>query len=401
VKKTWLTKGLGAICQIRPPKAEARNSAKEADLVSFVPMEDLGIDQKFLEPVKTKPLKEVVGSYTYFADGDVLLAKITPCFENGKLGIANNLSHGVGFGSSEYVVFRPDKALHNEWLYYFLSREKFRQEGALHMAGAVGHKRVTKEFLESYQIPMPSLTEQKRLCMLLDEILEAIDVVKNNADQNLQNARALFETYLQSIFTKRGKGWVDKTLDEVCVVDRGSSPRPIKEFFTTADNGVNWIKISDTEEGGKYVYSTAQKITPEGAKQSRYVKEGDFILTNSMSYGRPYIMKTSGYIHDGWFVLRLNISLNTDYFYYLLSSGFVQAQFLRLASGAVVKNISGDLVKKVILPIPPMSVQESIVSQLEEMSSEIERLEGLYQRKLSALEELQGSILDRVFSGGF
>lgn len=145
--------------------------------------------------------------------------------------------------------------------------------------------------------------------------------------------------------------------------------------------------------------STAQKITLEGAKQSRFVKEGDFILTNSMSFGRPYIMKISGYIHDGWFVLRLNISIDTDYFYYLLSSQFVQSQFAQLASGAVVKNISGDLVKKAILPIPPLTDQHVIVERLLELSTETQHLQSLYQRKLAALDELKKSLLHRAFAG--
>ena len=110
-------------------------------------------------------------------------------------------------------------------------------------------------------------------------------------------------------------------------------------------------------------------------------------------------MKTSGYIHDGWFVLRLNMSIDTDYFYYLLSSGFVQSQFAQLASGSVVKNISGDLVKRVVLPIPPLDQQQVIVEKLLDMSAETQRLESLYQRKLAALDELKKSLLSQAFSG--
>jgi len=248
-------------------------------------------------------------------------------------------------------------------------------------------------------VTCPSLSEQQRIVGVLDEAFDGLATAKANAQKNLQNARALFESHLQSVFTQRGAGWVDRTLDQVCVVERGSSPRPIKKYFTTDPDGVNWIKIGDTEEGGKYVYSTAQKITPEGAKQSRFVKEGDFIVTNSMSFGRPYIMKTSGYIHDGWFVLRLNISIDLDYFYYLLSSGFVQSQFAQLASGSVVKNISGDLVKKAVLPIPPLAQQHVIVEKLLEISAETQRLESLYQQKLAALDELKKSLLHQAFSG--
>jgi len=162
---------------------------------------------------------------------------------------------------------------------------------------------------------------------------------------------------------------------------------------------VNWIKIGDTEEGGKYVYSTSQKITPEGAMQSRFVKEGDFILTNSMSFGRPYIMKTTGYIHDGWFVLRLGDNLDTDYFYYLLSSRFVQSQFAQLASGSVVKNISGDLVKKAVLPIAPIAQQHVLARAFLGLSEETDRLASIYQQKVAALDELKKSLLHQAFSG--
>ena len=254
-------------------------------------------------------------------------------------------------------------------------------------------------FVKSLRVPVPPLPEQHRIVAILDKVFDGISTTKASAEKNLLNARALFESHLQSVFTERGEGWVDQTLDKVCVVERGSSPRPIKQFFTTAADGVNWIKIGDTEEGGKYVYSTAQKITPEGAKQSRYVKEDDFILTNSMSLGRPYIMKTTGYIHDGWFVLRLGEGIDSEFFYYLLSSSYVQEQFHTLAAGAVVKNISGDLVKKAVLPIPPLAQQHGLAERFVEFSEETQRLASLYQKKLTALDELKKSLLHQAFSG--
>src|SRR5688572_26704812 len=130
----WETKRLEEVSIIKPPKNEARLRLKENDLVSFVPMEDLGILSKHFIPTQERKLKDVAGSYTYFADNDVLLAKITPCFENGKLGIARNLKNGIGFGSSEYVVFRLNARMIPEYLFYFLSREDFREEGRKRMA---------------------------------------------------------------------------------------------------------------------------------------------------------------------------------------------------------------------------------------------------------------------------
>jgi len=196
------------------------------------------------------------------------------------------------------------------------------------------------------------------------------------------------------------QGWEIKKLVDVCIVERGSSPRPIEKYFTDSDDGVNWIKIGDTKGVDKYIYTTRQKITKEGAKQSRLVKEGDFILSNSMSFGNPFIMKTSGYIHDGWFALRLPNNIDTDYFYHLLTSPNVQEQFKILASGSVVKNISGELVKKVDLPIPPLSEQQRIVAILDEAFAAIAKAKANAQQNLQNAKELFESHLQGVFENG-
>ncbi len=193
------------------------------------------------------------------------------------------------------------------------------------------------------------------------------------------------------------KGWEIKKLIDVCLVERGSSPRPIKDFITDDDNGVNWIKIGDTKGVDKYIYSTRQKITKVGAEKSRYVKEGDFILSNSMSFGKPYIMKIDGFIHDGWFVLRLFDFVDTEYFFQLLSSPFVNNQFHKLASGSVVKNISGDLVKKVVLPIPPLPEQKRIVAILDKAFTATAKAKANAEQNLKNSKELFESYLQSVF----
>ena len=290
----------------------------------------------------------------------------------------------------------PSAGVDTKFAYYFLLANVPLLES---LGTGTTFKELSGGKLKEVPFRFPELSEQRRIVAILDEAFEGIATAKAHAERNLGNARALFDDFLRDVFIRRGKGWVDRTLGQICRVERGSSPRPIKNFFTTASDGVNWIKIGDTEQGGKYVHSTAQRITPEGAKQSRYVKEGDFILTNSMSFGRPYIMKTSGYIHDGWFVLRLQEEVDADYFYYLLSSQFVQTQFSSLAAGAVVKNISGDLVKQAVLTIPPLSEQRAIVDRFETLGEETDSLAGLYRRKLAALDELKQSLLQQAFSG--
>jgi len=193
------------------------------------------------------------------------------------------------------------------------------------------------------------------------------------------------------------QGWEVKKLVDVCLVERGSFPRPIEKYFTTSEDGVNWIKIGDTKGVDKYIYSTKEKITKEGAEKSRYVKEGDFLLSNSMSFGRPFIMKTDGYIHDGWFVLRLHDFIDTEYFYHLLSSPTVQNQIQSLAAGAIVKNISGDLVKKVIVAYPPLPEQQRIVAILDEAFAAITKAKANAEQNLKNAKELFDSYLQSVF----
>lgn len=155
--------------EINPAKKEV-NDLDDATEVSFMPMKDMGINNKLAIPNQKRKLKDVKGSYTYFSEGDILLAKITPCFENGKMGIASNLLNGIGFGSSEYIVFRPNKNLKNDWLYYFLNRNSFRIDGSRNMSGAVGHKRVNKEFIGNTLIPIPSIEEQEKILFTLTNL---------------------------------------------------------------------------------------------------------------------------------------------------------------------------------------------------------------------------------------
>ncbi len=326
---------------------------------------------------------------------DVIFATIRPTLRRIAV-IPERLNNQVC--STGYMVLRPKPHIAHRFLFHWLFTEAFMEQMAALQKGA-SYPAVTDYEVKSRRVPVPPISEQRRIVTMLDEAFASIAIAIANAEKNLQNARELFETQVNVLLHRRGDKWRDLALGEACIVERGSSPRPIKEYFTTAVNGVNWIKIGDTEAGGKYVDSTAQKITPEGAKQSRFVKEGDFILTNSMSFGRPYIMRTSGYIHDGWFVLRPSISVDTEFFYYLLSSRLVQAQFRALASGSVVKNISGDLVKKAVLPIPPLAEQHAIVKSTLGLEEKTQRLCVIYQSKIAALDELKQSLLHEAFSG--
>lgn len=197
----WVEKKLGDVCIIKPPKREAKETLNSTDLVSFVPMQYLMIGQKYFDVEQERTLEKVSGSYTYFSDGDVLLAKITPCFENGKLGIARNLRNSTGFGSSEYIVFRPADNLSSDFLYYYLSRKKFRKEGKPKMTGAVGHKRVPKDFIENYPIYIPeTIDEQNSIVAKLDELATETKRLEAIYQKKLDALAELKQSILQKAF---------------------------------------------------------------------------------------------------------------------------------------------------------------------------------------------------------
>ena len=174
-----------------------------------------------------------------------------------------------------------------------------------------------------------------------------------------------------------------KKFGDIANIVRGASPRPIHSFITNSEDGVNWIKIGDVSPGSKYITSTEEKITEEGARKSRFVKEGDFILSNSMSFGRPYIMKIKGCIHDGWLAISdFEKYFLPDFLYYVLCSSSIQHIMAQKASSGTVSNLNADIVKSLELPVPPLPIQEEIVRILDsftELTAELTARKKQYE----------------------
>ena len=172
-----------------------------------------------------------------------------------------------------------------------------------------------------------------------------------------------------------------KAFGEVATIVRGASPRPIHSFLTEARNGIPWIKIGDIAPGEKYITGTAEHVTAAGAENSRRVYPGDFVLSNSMSFGRPYISKIEGCIHDGWLsISNFNAALIPDFLYHLLRSAPIQTEFARRAGAGTVKNLNADIVKSVRIPVPPLRVQEEIARTLDNFT----KLEAELEAELEA-----------------
>ena len=395
---SWAYVSLGEVCRIKPPKQEAKELLKETDMVSFVPMKNLGIREKFFSPMEERPFEKVSGSYTYFADGDVLLAKITPCFENGKLGIARNLINGVGFGSSEFIVFRPKAGLNPEYLFYYLSQDSFRDIGQRVMTGAVGHKRVPKDFIENHVIPLPSVQEQKRLVTTLDEAFASIDAAIANTEKNLANARELFDNFLQTAL--QNAMWEWKRLGELCGgVEYGSSTK-------SKDKGsVPVMRMGNIQEG-KLSWGDL-KYSDDEVEIGRYRLKYDDVLFNRTNspelVGKTAIYKSERPAIFAGYLIRIHRKeefLDANYLNYFLNSKIARDYGKSVMTSSVNQaNINGTKLKEYPIPVPKLSQQKALVQRFNELFNEVKCLEAIYQQKNSALGELKQSLLQKTFSG--
>jgi type I restriction enzyme S subunit len=230
--------------------------------------------------------------------------------------------------------------------------------------------------------------------VLLERITE--EKARLVKDGKIKKPKKLAEIPENAASFDQPNGWEFARLGTISDIDRGGSPRPIKSFFTDSHDGYNWIKIGDTDQGGKYITSTQEKITKEGLSKTRIVYPGDFLLTNSMSFGRPYITKIKGCIHDGWLKISPSEELDKDYLYFFLSSPLVKSFFTESAAGAVVQNLNSAKVQELLTPIPPFLEQRKIAQKVDELMTLCDRLEEKTGDQLDAHEVLVDTLLDAL-----
>lgn len=222
---------------------------------------------------------------------------------------------------------------------------------------------------------------------------------KQIKEKIIKKEKAILNIDVDDVLWDIPTNWKFEKLGNLFYIERGSSPRPIANYITDKPDGENWIKIGDTEVNSKYVTKTKEKITKEGALQSREVNIGDFIFTNSMSFGRPYILKIKGYIHDGWNVIhniKAKTQFNQDYLYYVLSSDLLKKQIVAKADGGVVKNIRSDELRDLIIPIPPIEEQQRIVEKIEDLMLKIDEYEKIENRLEEIKKAFPGDMKDAL-----
>lgn len=283
-------------------------------------------------------------------------------------GYVNFMTTPFWAGAHCYVVEKCEECLNYTYLYHFIKKH---QKTFMQCQYGAGIPSLSLKSINAIGIPLPPLSIQSEIVHILDSFtLLTAELTAR------QKQYAFYRDYLLDFsnedVTKKIPD-IDCSnikyvkLGDISKIVRGASPRPIKNFITTSSTGINWIKIGDVNINSKYITETKEKITQEGATKSRYVRKGDFILSNSMSFGRPYILEIDGCIHDGWLsISEFEKYVTADYLYYYLISNKLQKEMKQRASfGGAVQNLNADIVRDLEIAVPPLSVQENIVKILD------------------------------------
>jgi type I restriction enzyme S subunit len=368
-------------------------------------MEDLGIRQPSITVKQTSSLAEVYGGYTYFADGDVLLAKITPCFQNGKLGIARNLTNGVGFGSTEFFVLRCSDQIVPEYLFYFLSRESFIQNGVGRMGGAVGQQRVPPEYVAEQSLSLPPLAEQKRIVGVLDAAFAGIAAAMANAEKNLANARELFESHLNAVFTRKCDGWVETNLAAEIDLLTGFAFK--SKQYTLSPNGIRLLRGDNIIQGRLRWEDVKRWPKAESSEFAKYeLCASDVVVAMDRTWVKAGLKFASISKEDLPCLLvqrvarlRARERLDARYLLYLVGSAAFTRYVLSIQTGTGVPHISGPQIQAFNFNRPSVEQQAAIADTLDTLRAESRRLESVYRRKLQHLADLKQSILHKAFAG--
>ena len=337
---------------------------------------------------------------SFISDGDVIIADTA---EDETVGKATEV---LNVGNNKLV-----SGLHTMWLHP-INQEKYAL-GYLGYAfnASIYHNQllplmqgtkvtsVSKSAIKDTYIVVPSKSEQTRIATALSNV----DALISELDKLIEKKRAIKQGAMQQLLTgkKRLKGfsepWVEKKLGEDATILRGGSPRPMEDYITDSQDGLNWIKIGDVKSEDKYLRKTAEKIKKEGLSKTRQVKKGDFILSNSMSFGRPYILDIDGCIHDGWLVIQdYQEAYDMQFLYYILCSDAIMNQYVSMAAGSSVQNLNKEKVTNVLLYAPTsLQEQSAIASVLTLMDNEISALEA----KEAKYEQIKQGMMQQLLTG--
>ena len=257
---------------------------------------------------------------------------------------------------------------------------------------STGVPQLTVPQLAKYEVAFPrQLDEEEHIGVFFKQLDHLITLHQRECISFTARAGRLILTANKK---RNTSSWEQRKFSELVQIERGGSPRPIDDFITDAPNGLNWVKIGDAPTQGNYITKTAEKIRPEGLSKTREVHPGDLILSNSMSFGKPYIMGIDGCIHDGWLLIRNTYGVfDLTFLCHLLGTPQMLSQYRSLAAGSTVNNLNKELVENTVVTIPSITEQRVLGDYLEQLDNLI----TLHQRELEKLQNIKKSMLEKMF----
>ena len=275
--------------------------------------------------------------------------------------------------------------------YFIFSRtEELKRYGELVGAGSTFAEVSGKQMAVMELMMPPTMREQQTI----GGFFQQLDHLITLHQRKYALLFSPFQSFISMMFTTSTFSWEQRKFSELVQIERGGSPRPIDDFITDAPNGLNWVKIGDAPTQGNYITKTAEKIRPEGLSKTREVHPGDLILSNSMSFGKPYIMGIDGCIHDGWLLIRNTYGVfDLTFLCHLLGTPQMLSQYRSLAAGSTVNNLNKELVENTVVTIPSITEQRVLGDYLEQLDNLI----TLHQRELEKLQNIKKSMLEKMF----
>lgn len=397
----WTISTISEICNLNP------KLKLDDDLdVGFMPM--AGVPTTYLGKCnfETKKWSEVKKGFTQFQNGDVIFAKITPCFENGKAFVIKEFPNGYGAGSTEYYVLRSIHGLIDpHWLFALVKTKDFLTNGALNMSGSVGHKRVTKEFVENYGVPVPPLAEQKIIAEKLDTLLAQVDSTKARLEQIPQILKRFRQAVLASVvcrkLSKNTGQWKTYLLKNICTsISDGDHQAPPK-----SETGIPFLVISDVNKG-QIDFENVSRWVPESyyesLKEIRKPFQNDILYTVTGSYGIPVIVNTTKpfCFQRHIAIIKPNSSL-IDYKFlaFYLESPQIFKHASDVATGTAQKTVSLSSLRNFELSVPSLEEQAEIVRRVEQLFAYADTIEKQVNNALTRVNSLTQSILAKAFRG--
>lgn len=400
---SWATVAARELVQFNP-----KTEIADETICGFVPMQALGTTYRSIMRIEPRIWGEVRKSYTHFQNGDVLVAKVTPCFENGKSGIAQGLPNNIGAGSSEFCVFRPVQGVDARYLLSWFSTEDFRHRAAVAMTGSVGLKRVPKDIFLEEIIRVAPENEQRRIAAKLDTVLARVDSVQDR----LARVAPLLKRFRQSVLAAATSGqltedWREKnrinkkedqwrrgTLKSLGKVSTGLTPSKLRDDFYTGN--IPFVKPADLDNGT--IFKTKETLTLEGSNAARNVRAGAVFVSCIGNLGKVGRAGIAMAFNQQINAIEFNSEKVTDKFGYY--SCMTLGGWLRDNSSATtIAIVNKGRFQQAEINIPPLDEQTEIVRRVETLFAFADRLEARLKTAQTAANRLTPALLAKAFRG--